>query len=46
MASTTKLTKAAQWWKHLKEYKRTFWKAERKNWKAALRKGGPGTKEL
>lgn len=24
------LTAAPQWWKHLKEYKRIFWKAERK----------------
>ena len=24
------LTAAQQWWKHLKEYKRIFWKAERK----------------
>jgi len=24
------LTKAPQWWKHLKEFKRFFWKSERK----------------
>ena len=24
------LTKPPQWWKHLKEFKRFFWKAERK----------------
>lgn len=24
------LTPAPQWWKHLKEYKRVFWKGERK----------------
>lgn len=24
------LTPAPQWWKHLKEYKRVFWKRERK----------------
>jgi len=24
------LTSAPQWWKHLKEYKRVFWKGERK----------------
>jgi len=32
MASVKKgtITHSPQWWKHLKEYKRTFWKAERK----------------
>lgn len=24
------LTKSPQWWKHLKDWKRVFWKAERK----------------
>ena len=24
------LTKPPQWWKHLREWKRKFWKAERK----------------
>ena len=24
------LTKSPQWWKHLKDFKRVFWKAERK----------------
>lgn len=24
------LTKSPQWWKHLKDFKRFFWKAERK----------------
>jgi hypothetical protein len=31
------LTPAPQWWKHLKEYKRFFWKAERKAHKQAIR---------
>ena len=32
MASVKKgqLTPPPQWWKHLKEFKRVFWKAERK----------------
>jgi hypothetical protein len=31
MASVKKgtVTRPPQWWKHLKEYKRVFWKAER-----------------
>lgn len=24
------LTRSPQWWKHLRAFKRTFWKAERK----------------
>ena len=31
------LTKPPQWWKHLKEWKRIFWKAERKEQKRALK---------
>jgi hypothetical protein len=40
MASVKKgtLTKPQQWWKHLKEYKRIFWKAERKAHKLNARK--------
>lgn len=32
MASVKKghLTPAPEWWKHLREFKRVFWKAERK----------------
>lgn len=30
MASKGKFTRAPQWWKHLRKYKRTFWKSERK----------------
>lgn len=30
MASKGKFTKPPQWWKHLRSYKRVFWKAERK----------------
>ena len=28
------LTKSPQWWKHLKDWKRVFWKTERKAQKA------------
>lgn len=31
------LTKPPQWWKHLKEWKRIFWKAERKEQKRATK---------
>lgn len=31
------LTKPPQWWKHLKEWKRIFWKAERKEQKRAIK---------
>jgi hypothetical protein len=39
MASVKKgtITHSPQWWKHLKEYKRTFWKAERKAHKHDIR---------
>ena len=40
MASVSKLTRPAQWWKHLKEFKRTFWKAERRNWKKEVKREG------
>ena len=29
------MTRPPQWWKHLKEYKRVFWKAERQASKKA-----------
>jgi hypothetical protein len=32
------LTRPPQWWKHLKEYKRVFWKAERRAHKEQTRK--------
>jgi hypothetical protein len=31
------LTPPPQWWKHLKEFKRVFWKAERKAQKEAVK---------
>jgi hypothetical protein len=31
------LTAAGEWWKHLRETKRTFWKGERKAAKKAVR---------
>jgi len=37
MASVKKgtMTRSPQWWKHLKEWKRVFWKAERQAHKKA-----------
>jgi hypothetical protein len=32
------LTPPPQWWKHLKEYKRFFWKKERRAWRAEIRR--------
>jgi hypothetical protein len=32
------ITASPQWWKHLKEYKRVFWKAERQAHKQQTRK--------
>jgi hypothetical protein len=32
------LTANPQWWKHLKEYKRVFWKAERQAQKKDIQK--------
>jgi len=29
------LTKPPQWWRHLRDWKRIFWKRERKAWLAA-----------
>ena len=39
MASIKKDTKtrAPQWWRHLREWKRVFWKAERRAYKKELR---------
>lgn len=37
MARTSKLVRAAQWWKHLRKYKRTFWKRERKAYKKEVK---------
>ncbi len=31
MAKQSKWTAPPQWWKHLREWKRVFWKRERKN---------------
>ena len=38
MASVKKgtLTRSPQWWKHLREYKRFFWKSERQAYKTSL----------
>ena len=40
MASVKKgtLTPAPQWWKHLRKWKRVFWKRERKAWIAMGRR--------
>ena len=32
------LTKSPQWWKHLREWKRVFWKAERRAQKKEMNK--------
>lgn len=32
------MTKAPQWWKHLRDWKRVFWKTERKAHKADISK--------
>jgi hypothetical protein len=34
MASTGRYAKPPQWWKHLRNYKRAFWKRERQGGKA------------
>jgi hypothetical protein len=34
------LTRAPQWWKHLRDFKRVFWKRERKAAKCASREDG------
>jgi hypothetical protein len=33
------LTRSPQWWKHLKDFKRVFWKAERQAYKKVINKG-------
>lgn len=40
MASVKKgtMTRPPQWWKHLKEWKRVFWKSERQAHKQQARK--------
>jgi hypothetical protein len=37
MASPGIFTRAPEWWRHLRDQKRTFWKAERKAAKQATR---------
>lgn len=32
------LTKSPQWWKHLKDWKRVFWKSERRAQKEQIKK--------
>ena len=41
MASVKKgtLTRPPQWWKHLKEYKKFFWKSERQAYKKEISGG-------
>lgn len=41
MASVKKgtLTRPSQWWKHLRDWKRGFWKAERRAYKKVLSRG-------
>lgn len=29
-------TKPPQWWKHLKDWKKVFWRAERRAWKKTI----------
>lgn len=38
MATAKYGVRPAQWWKHLKEYKRVYWKAVRKKAKLHLKK--------
>lgn len=40
MASVKKnqITKSPQWWKHLRDWKKVFWKAERKAQKESITK--------
>lgn len=38
MARKSKLTKPRQWWKHMKAWKRVFWKEERKAYKQEVRR--------
>ena len=33
------LTKSPQWWKHLKDWKRIFWKSERQAQNRNIKKG-------
>ena len=40
MANKSKLTRSPQWWKHLKEFKRVFWKQERQNVKKEIKRDG------
>jgi hypothetical protein len=38
MASKSKVTAPPQWWKHLREWKRVFWKKERKAYKQLVKR--------
>lgn len=38
MASKSKLTRPPQWWRHLRDWKRVFWKKERENVKREIRR--------
>lgn len=38
MAKPSKLTKARQMWKHLREWKKYFWNTERENVKREIKK--------
>lgn len=39
MTSKSKLVKPPQWWKHLKWYKRVFWKRERTAYAKQIKRG-------
>lgn len=38
MASKSKPVKPPQWWKHLKWYKRVFWRREREAYKKEIKR--------
>jgi len=37
VARKSKVAKPPQWWKHLREFKRTFWRRERAAYKEEVR---------
>lgn len=39
MAKAGRFKRAPQWWRHLRDWKRVFWKAERKAVRHALKEG-------
>jgi hypothetical protein len=42
MASKGRYSKAPQWWKHLRKYKRAFWKSERRGAKREAKEQSNG----